>query len=43
MGRAEPIYEVIRQTMNKADNELSVELLCQIAGVSRLGYYWIKA
>ena len=43
MGRAAPIYEVIRQTMGNADNELSVELLCHIAGVSRSGYYyWIK-
>ena len=43
MGRAAPIYEIIRQTINEADNELSVEVLCQIAGVSRSGYYyWIK-
>ena len=43
MGRAAPVYEVIRATVNKADNELSVELLCKIAGVSRSGYYnWIK-
>lgn len=43
MGKEAPIYEVIRQTLNRADNELSAELLCQIAGVSRSGYYyWIK-
>ena len=36
-------FEVIQETMQKEDNQLSVSMLCKIAGVSRSGYYrWIK-
>jgi putative transposase len=44
MNEAAPVYEVIRQTIRKGGNELNVALLCEIAGVSRSGYYaWLKA
>ena len=37
-------FEVIQKTLNEADNQLSVSMLCEIAGVSRSGYYrWVKA
>ena len=37
-------FEVIQATMQEADNQLSVSMLCDIAGVSRSGYYrWINA
>lgn len=37
-------FEVIQKTMDEADNQLSVSMLCEIAGVSRSGYYrWVNA
>ena len=37
-------FEVIQKTIDEADNQLSVSMLCEIAGVSRSGYYrWINA
>ena len=37
-------FEVIQKTVQEADNQLSVSMLCDIAGVSRSGYYrWINA
>lgn len=37
-------FEVIHETLKKADNLLNVAMLCEIAGVSRSGYYrWVKA
>ncbi len=37
-------FEVIHQTMKEDDNLLNVSMLCDIAGVSRSGYYrYIKA
>ncbi len=37
-------FEVIWKTMQEGDNQLSVSMLCEIAGVSRSGYYkWIKS
>ena len=37
-------FEVIRKTMDESDNQLSVSMLCEIAGVSRSGYYrWVNA
>ena len=36
-------FEIIQKTLQE-DNQLSVSMLCDIAGVSRLGYYrWINA
>lgn len=36
--------EVIQRTVQEDDNQLSVSMLCEIAGVSRSGYYrWVKA
>ena len=37
-------FEIIHETINKADNKLSVAMLCEIAGVSRSGYYnWVAS
>ena len=36
--------EIIHETINKANNKLSVTMLCKIAGVSRSGYYnWVAS
>lgn len=32
-------FEIIHETLSRADNGLSVRMLCEIAGVSRSGYY----
>ena len=37
-------FEIIHETIHKSNNQLSVKMLCEIAGVSRSGYYnWINA
>ena len=37
-------FEIIHETIQKANNTLSVKMLCEIAGVSRSGYYnWVSA
>lgn len=37
-------FEIIHETINKSDNKLSVKMLCEIAGVSRSGYYnWVNS
>lgn len=37
-------FEVIHNTLQEDDNQLSVSMLCDIAGVSRSGYYrWVNA
>ena len=37
-------FEIIHETINKANNKLSVAMLCKIAGVSRSGYYnWVAS
>lgn len=37
-------FEVIWRTMQEGDNQLSVSMLCGIAGVSRSGYYkWVNS
>lgn len=37
-------FEIIHETINKSNNQLSVTMLCEIAGVSRSGYYnWVKS
>lgn len=44
MGKAAPLFEIIYQTAQDEKNDLSVETLCDIAGVSRSGYYaWVAA
>ena len=32
-------FEIIHETIQKSNNQLSVKMLCEIAGVSRSGYY----
>ena len=35
-------FEVIHKTIQEEENQLSVSMLCEIAGVSRSGYYrWV--
>ena len=37
-------FEVIHNTLQEEDNRLSAKMLCDIAGVSRSGYYrWVNA
>ncbi|MFA7076563.1 MAG: hypothetical protein WC152_07870 [Candidatus Izemoplasmatales bacterium] len=36
------IFQVIDETLLSHDNKLSISLLCNIAGVSRAGYYHWK-
>ncbi|ETI89536.1 MAG: hypothetical protein Q607_CBUC00171G0002 [Clostridium butyricum DORA_1] len=37
-------FQVIQETLREDDNLLNISMLCDIAGVSRSGYYrWIKA
>ena len=44
MGKPSCIYEIIHETLQKNGNRLSVLTLCELAGVSRSGYYaWIRA
>ena len=43
-GNPEAIYRVIRETTAHDNNLLNIKWLCEIAGVSRSGYYrWIEA
>lgn len=42
MGESKCKFEIINELVSKADNVLSIKMLCDIAGVSRSGYYrWI--
>lgn len=44
MGASENKFEIIHETISKANNTLSVKMLCEIAGVSRSGYYnWVHS
>ena len=44
METSENKFEIIHETINKANNTLSVKMLCEIAGVSRSGYYnWVHS
>lgn len=44
MGESGCKFEIIYETLNQKDNVLSVAMLCDIAGVSRSGYYrWVSA
>lgn len=44
METSESKFEIIHETINKANNTLSVKMLCEIAVVSRSGYYnWVHS
>lgn len=44
METANNKFEIIHETINKSNNRLSVTMLCEIAGVSRSGYYnWVSS
>lgn len=43
-GRAETKFAIIQEMTARDDNLLNISLLCEIAGVSRSGYYrWLGA
>ena len=44
MNDSSCIFEIIYNTMQQSHNTMSVKTLCEMAGVSRSGYYaWLKA
>lgn len=44
MNESSCVFEIIHNTVQASENSLSVKELCQMAGVSRSGYYaWVKA
>lgn len=44
MEEASAKFAIIYDAMQREDNQLNVEILCKIAGVSRSGYYrWLRA
>jgi len=44
MEKSNSKFEIIHETIQKSNNQLSVKTLCEIAGVSRSGYYnWVNA
>lgn len=44
MGESSCKFEIIHETLNQRGNTLSAAMLCDIAGVSRSGYYrWVNA
>lgn len=44
MNDSSTIFSIIHQTISKDNNELSISMMCETAGVSRSGYYaWLKA
>ena len=43
MGVPSAVFEIIHESLKNQDNKLTVTALCEIAGVSRSGYYnWIS-
>lgn len=40
MGKPKEIYPIIFEIVSKEDNVLKIKDLCEIAGVSRSGYYY---
>ena len=44
MGEQSAVFEIIHTSLMHEDTELSVSAMCEIAGVSRSGYYrWVSA
>lgn len=44
MNRTSCVFEVIQETLEQGNNKLSASRLCDLAGVSRSGYYaWVRA
>lgn len=44
MHKSSCVFEIIDHAVKSSDNRLSIKELCQLAGVSRSGYYaWVKA
>lgn len=44
METSENKFKIIHETISKANNILSIKMLCEIAGVSRSGYYnWVHS
>ena len=44
MEKASTKFEIIHTALQKEDNQLDIQTMCQLAGVSRSGYYrWLSA
>lgn len=44
MNDSSCVFEIIHSTVQESNNDLSVKALCEMAGVSRSGYYaWVNA
>ena len=44
MGVQDSVFAIIHESLNSTEQVLNISMLCEIAGVSRSGYYrWIKA
>jgi len=44
LGKPVARYEIIREMTRRDDNMLNIQWLCDIAGISRSGYYyWLNA
>lgn len=44
MGKASAKFMIIRAALQEEDNQLDIQTMCQLVGVSRSGYYrWLNA
>lgn len=43
MGESSAVFAVVHASLQTNEPTLTVKELCQIAGVSRSGYYWVKS
>lgn len=44
MGVQDSVFAIIHESLNSKERVLNISMLCEIAGVSRSGYYrWVKA
>jgi hypothetical protein len=44
MGVQDSVFAIIHESLNSEEQVLNISMLCEIAGVSRSGYYrWVKA
>ena len=43
MNDTSAVFEIIQKTVSSLHNRISIKMMCQVAGVSRSGYYtWLK-
>lgn len=44
MGAQDSVFAIIHESLSSREKVLNISMLCEIAGVSRSGYYrWVKA